>query len=367
MTAPACRVAVDASELGGGVRLRGMGHVLRRLLDGLSSEPAIDLVALVRPTTDLPDGVERIPVARWDLRPRLSHLEHDLRLPRDLRRTAADVVWSPSNHPPRRTRAPLVQTLHDLIPLSLPDRSTAQEARRWRRRAGRLRAARTVITVSRWSADETIRLLGVEPSRVEVVYNGVDPVFTPEPPESAVASDRRPYLLAVAAYGVHKALDVAMALVAALAEHGYPERLVIAGPQDEWMAARVAELVARAPRPDLVDVVGWVDDLPALYRGASALVCTSRAEGFGLPAAEAMACGVPVVAFANSAIPEVVGDAGVLVADGDLAAFVDALRRVLDSPNLAAELRAAGPQRAARFRWDSAVASYRDLLLAAAS
>src|SRR5947209_14635956 len=89
------------------------------------------------------------------------------------------------------------------------------------------------------------------------------------------------------------------------------------GPNDEWMRGRVDEVLARATRPDRVEVLGFVDDLVDLYRGASALVFTSRAEGFGLPIVEAMACGTPVVAFDNTSIPEVAGDAGVLVPDGE--------------------------------------------------
>lgn len=354
-------MVVDAHELGDGSRLRGMATVLRHLLDGLSRQPDLELVALARPRAPLPDGVERLELVRRDVRPRFAHLEHDLLLPRDLRRGRADVVWAPANHPPRLTPAPLVQTLHDLIPLSVPDPGTMQEARRWRRRATRVRAARTVVTDSRWSANQAIRLLDIDPSRVEIIHPGVDPVYAPGPPETTGS----PYLLTVAAFGAHKGMSVAMSVTAALAEEGYPHRLRLAGPQDEWMAARIAELVAGSPRPDRIDVLGWVDDLAAVYRGADAVVCTSQAEGFGLPVAEALACGTPVIAFANSAIPEVVGDAGVLVHDGDVTAFTAAVRRVLDSPTLANELRQAGPERAARFSWERAVSSYRDVLVAA--
>jgi glycosyltransferase involved in cell wall biosynthesis len=142
-----------------------------------------------------------------------------------------------------------------------------------------------------------------------------------------------------------------MDAVAALADAGLPHRLVIAGPQDEWLRAQVQRVLGAARRPDLVDVAGFVDDLPSLYRGATALLVTSRHEGFGLPALEAMACGTPVVAFANSAIPEVVGDGGILVDDGDVAELVRATRALIDDRALSRAQAAKGVQRASTFSW----------------
>ncbi len=91
------------------------------------------------------------------------------------------------------------------------------------------------------------------------------------------------------------------------------------------MESQIRAVVAASPRPDRVEVAGYVDDLAATYRRATALVMTSRCEGFGLPTLEAMACGTPVVSFSNSSLREVVGDGGVLVEDGDIAGMVDAL------------------------------------------
>jgi glycosyltransferase involved in cell wall biosynthesis len=255
-----------------------------------------------------------------------------------------------------------VQTVHDLIPLALPHPMSARDATRWRRRADVLRSARTVVAVSRWSADQVIGLFDVDPARVEVVHNGVEAAFTPgDAPESP------PYLLVVSAWGPHKGFAEAVALAGAIAEAGYPHVLRLAGVHGAWAEERLGEVVDASARPDRVEVLGWVDDLPALYRGASALLCTSRAEGFGLPALEALACGTPVVAFDNTALPEVLGDAGVLVADGDVTAMAEAVGRVLDDASLAADLRARGPARAAQFSWDATVAGYHEVLVAAAN
>ena len=355
------RVAVDGFQLGDGSERRGFGTVVRRLLTGLGAEPDLRLAVLGAPSTAVPPGATLVPVRRHRWRPRLAAIEHEVRLPLDLRRVHADVVLSPASFPPRRSPAPLVQVLHDLTPLVFPHPFTAHEAGRWRRSAPALRRAERIVAISRSTARQGIEQLGLDPARVEVIHHGSDPAFTP----GGAPDGGEPYVLSVGAYGPHKGFAEAMAVIGALATQGYPHRLRIVGPQDDWMLARIAELVAASPRPDRVDVLGWVPDLVGEYRGAATLLFTSRAEGFGLPLLEAMGCGTPVVAFDNTSIPEVVGDAALVVADGDVAAATRAACAVLDDPTVTARLRAAGPERAATFRWDRAISAYADAVRAA--
>jgi glycosyltransferase involved in cell wall biosynthesis len=241
-----------------------------------------------------------------------------------------------------------VQTVHDLIPLAYDDAEFAIERRRWRRYGPRVTGAAAVITPSRHSADHAVAALGLDPGRVHVIPHGVEPQFRPDP--DAPPADQ-PYVLFVGAWGPHKGYAEAMETVAAIADAGHPHRLVVAGRQDDWMRAQIQRVLDAARRPDLVDVAGFVDDLPALYRGADALIVTSRHEGFGLPALEAMACGTPVVAFANTSIPEVVGDGGRLVPDGDVGALVRGLSGVLDDEMVRRSLVRRGLARAAQFSW----------------
>lgn len=351
------RVLIDGYALSDGSERRGIGTVLKRLIPGLAAHPEISVKVLAAPTVTLPDRAERIPLHRRAPR-RLRILEHDLRLPVEVARSASDVLLSPSQHPPRRSSIPWIQTLHDLIPLTWPHPLLAADERRWKRVGQRLRQASAVVAVSQFSADEGIRHLSLDPALVRVIPPGVDhAVFHP-----GAATADVPYLLKVGAWGAHKGFAEALEVIARLADAGYPHRLVLAGPQDAWMMSRVHADVIASPRPDIVDVAGYVDDLAATYRGATALLMTSRSEGFGLPAVEAMACGTPVVAFANSSLPEVVGDGGVLVDDGNVDQMVRALRHLIDSPAMRTELAGRAVTRASRYQWGVTIDSYVELI-----
>jgi glycosyltransferase involved in cell wall biosynthesis len=163
----------------------------------------------------------------------------------------------------------------------------------------------------------------------------------------------RSYVLFVGTVEPRKGIDVLLAAHDALRRQGHPDlRLVIAGPPG-W---------GETPALDGPGVVapGRIDEatLDALYRGAAVLAVPSRSEGFGLPALEAMARGCPVVASQAGALPEVVGDAGLLVAPGDPEALATALARILSDDSLAASLGAAGHRRAATFTWSACTAAH---------
>jgi glycosyltransferase involved in cell wall biosynthesis len=352
------RVLVDGRELTGMGRYSGLGTFTRGLLGGLSRQGSVEVRALATDPGTVPVGVEPIRMwRRFDER-RRSIYEHEALISLDVVRCRSDVVYSPVLSGIPFTGRPYVQTLHDVIPLVLPDPDLAQLRRWWSRWARAYRRADAVVAVSRYTADEGIRLLDLDPSRIHVAHNGVNAEFSPRPSGEA---DDPPYVLVVSEYSARKRFGDAFAVIGALADAGYPHRLKVAGRVQHQFRDEVDELVRGAPRPDRIDMLGFVDDLPELYRGATAFLCCSSYEGFGLPVAEAMASGVPVVSYANSSLTEVVGDAGMLVRDGDVVAMIEAARALLDEPVRRSDLREAGLARASAFSWDACASAYADV------
>lgn len=356
-------VWLDATQLSPASASSGVGTYVSHLLEALAVRRDVDVLALTTEDATLPPGVQNMTVKRRLQSGRSSAIEQELRRTLEIRRRHGAVFHNPNTHPPAACPRPWVQTLHDVIPLVYDDPVMSVLKKRFERFGPRYRRADAVIAVSRHAADEGIRLWNLDPARIEVIHHGVGARFRAAPGGPADP----PYVSVVAEFSKRKGFDVAFSVVAELAASGYPHRLVVAGKVQPWYAAEFETLVAAAPRPDRLEVLGFVDDLPAVYRGSSVHLVTSRYEGFGFPALEAMASGVPVVAFANSSIPEVVGDAGVLVPDGDVAAMVRAVRRVLDDPVLRSELSQAGLERAGAFTWAASAARHAEVYARVAS
>ena len=359
MTLP---VLLDAQSLRAGVPATGTGTSAAGLLGALAELDDLAVSALAGPDAPLPDGVAAVTVARRATRPRAALMENSVRLPLEVwrHRSGGAVFHGLSFHPAPLLRAPWVQTLHDVIPLAYPSPDLEALRRRWVRLAPRYRRASAVIAVSRHAADDGLRHLGLSGDRIHVIPHGVDPSFVPgDGPADP------PYLLTVGEFSHRKGLAKAYDVMDALADAGYPHRLVVAGRDHGRFEPSV--LRASCRHPDRIELRGVVDDLVPLYQGASALLMTSRYEGFGLPTLEAMACGVPVVAFANSAVTEVVGHGGQLVPDGETDAMTTAVRRVLDSADAAAEWRASGLAQAATFTWATSARLHAEVYRAVAA
>jgi glycosyltransferase involved in cell wall biosynthesis len=350
-------VLIDATALGDDSAYRGIGTYVRHLVSALAADEGLSLAALVRAGTAMPPGVQSV-VVRRSAPGRFRRVEQDLRLPIDLRRHRAGVFHGPALNPPRRIEGPWVQTLHDLIPLVYDDAELAVERRWLRRQIRRYRAADAVIAVSRYTAQQGIALLGLDPRRVEVIPHGVDSAFRPGPERRDAEP---PSLLMVGEYSKRKGYAEAFAAIGALADRGYPHVLRTSGRIAPWVAPITDALRAQASHPERIELLGFVDDLVGEYQRASVVIVPSRYEGFGLPVLEAMACGTPVVAFANSSVTEVVGDAGVLVTDGDVAGLVAAISSLLDDPERWSELEARGRERAATFTWERSAAAHAEL------
>jgi glycosyltransferase involved in cell wall biosynthesis len=345
----------------------GTGTYVRELTAALRElEPSLDLQVLLPRWDDRPSGA--MPRGM-----RLDRLRRDRRLRRAVweltgvaraaRADRPDLLHIPHFSAPVRPGVPLVVTIHDVIPLTLPE-YRASPAMRLHLAAIRrtVRSARRVLTPSRAAADDVARVLGFPVERIRVTPEAAAPSLRPPTdPASAHEAVRRfgvrgRYVFNVGGLDVRKNLPVLIeAFAIASARLDEPLQLVIAGSPHSGNPAVFPPLepVLRRFGVEKTTILpGRISeaDKLALYQAADLYVTPSLYEGFGLTALEAMACGVPTIAANRTSLPEVVGDGGLLVEprpEAVAAAMVD----VLSNPDRTAALRARGLSRARCFTW----------------
>jgi glycosyltransferase involved in cell wall biosynthesis len=354
----------------------GIGVYTRELIRALAAEDGGPSYLLFFQNAELEAQTAR--QTGFNLNPRFSSAilpygifspVNQLRLPDRLRREAIDLFHSPNYMIPllafplrRRGGIACVVTLHDAIPLKFPDHAPRSRKRRlffifrWlMRQVGR--RADAILTVSHTSQRDLAACLNFSPAeagRIQVVYNGVNPIFKPTETRPDPANPtRRRNLLYVGRADPYKNLPNLIRGFADLVRQApFPVHLTLAGARDP----RYPEAPALARELGLDSRVTWVDrleesQLVQAYQQADALVMPSRYEGFGLPVAEAMACGTPVVCGQCGALEEVAGRAGLFVNPEDPADLATTLLFLLTQPGFAAEKSRQGPLQAARFSW----------------
>ena len=345
------RLGIDVRKLGDG----GIGEYTREtLIAARALRPELEIVAFGDPEGRqlLPLDVEWVPVTAG----KYGLAEH-FALPAAARGRALDLFHAPHYVLPLSLREPAVVTVHDLIHIVVPRSSARALYARVMIRAACHRARR-VIAVSETTARDLRERLGVSADKIRVIPNGVAERFRPLPKDEvdralATIGVERPYVLFVGNCLPHKNVET---LVEAWDRLPEPRpRLVLCGNGFErFPRVRQAIAAARgAKRIRILDRSGR-DDLVALYNGAEVLATASRYEGFGLPVVEAMACGTPVLASDAGAIPEVAGDAALLVPPHRVDTIATELYRLLTDGGLRAELVEKGKRRAARFSWTEA-------------
>jgi len=331
------RVAFD--ETGFELDATGSARAARCLRDALTARPDVELVSIAQP----PNRGGRI------LRGLVRELAwYPLELPRRARAARVDALHCPMPlAPSRRLTLPVLVTVNDAIPWDHPEwlsRAHALHARLVL--APAMRHAAQVLVPSQHTRERLLaRVRGLSPDRVAVTPYGIDSRFSPGPgPPGAT-----PYLLAVGTLQPRKNLEAALRAFERLAVDGYEHRLVVVGARG-WRDAELLATVRRSAVANRIDLKGRVEELELLmlYRGADCLMYPSRAEGFGFPPLEAMACGTPVVCSAAGSLPEVTGAAALVVEPGDAAGLAAAVERAVRDP---APLRAAGLAQAQRFSW----------------
>ncbi|MPZ22991.1 MAG: glycosyltransferase [Dehalococcoidia bacterium] len=348
------RVAIDLSWLP--PRPAGAARYALELLDGLSSLPDDG----VRFVVFSPPGALDRSAARADQRfvideglPRSRAARigwEQAVLPLRLRKDRPDVLHVPHSQAPLLTSGvPVVVTFHDVTYEIFGERYP------WLRRTYYRAAARIArqkaglaIAVSECVAGDLVQRLGLERPGIRVIPEAAGRRFTPatraqiEDVRRRYALGRR-YVLSVGSIEPGKGRESLSAAMRALRADGFEHDLVVAG-QTAWGVEA---------RPDGARYLGYVpdEDLPALYSGCDVFAFPSLYEGFGLPLLEAMACGAPVVATSSSAIPEVAGDAALLVTPGSPPSLADGLRQVLEDEEARRGMIERGLSRAACFSW----------------
>ncbi|MCX5885752.1 MAG: glycosyltransferase family 1 protein [Proteobacteria bacterium] len=298
-------------------------------------------------------------------------------VPKKLRKAGATLYHSPYYLMPYFSWVPTVLTCHDLIPLVYPQYFTSGQRLIFRlAHILALKAARKVIAVSHATKADLIRYFSVDPQRIAVIPEAADTCFQPQLPDRIAAVLRKyalpeKYVLYVGSNKPHKnlqrlieawkivsfgirgsGLGICQIPQSPVPNPQSPIKLVIAGHWDERYP-EAKKLSEESGLKDKVLFIGPVEDfdLPALYSGAQLFVFPSLYEGFGLPVIEAMACGVPVLCSSVSSLPEVAGDAALLVDPQDVATLATAISQVLTDDGLRGQMREKGLRQSAQFSW----------------
>jgi glycosyltransferase involved in cell wall biosynthesis len=355
-------IGVDASRLTAGQRT-GTEQYIAHLLPALLALPGPERFRLYfnRPPAALPP-LPAHAEARVIPFPRLwTHV----RLARELRRQPPDLLFVPAHVLPFPCPAPAVVTVHDLGYLRFPA-AHPWPARRYLDLGTRwsAHAARRVIAVSAATKRDLVERYGVPAGKIDVVYHGVAAHFRPPADPAAARATvealgvRPPYILAVGTIQPRKNYPRLIAALARLRAEGHDLRLVIVG-RTGWLAAETLAAPAACGVASHVLFAGYLPDtaLPALYAQAACVALVSLHEGLGMPAAEALACGAPLVCAGTSALPEVAGAAALYCDPASVDSIAAALRTALTDAERRAQLRALGLARAATFTWERCAAA----------
>lgn len=373
------RVCVEASPVVH--RQAGLGRYATGLIQGLlTHDPDGDYAIaynepkhsrLRAPLSKLPRYTSSLGHKPWRIRNALTYFGAP---PMEMSLPGVSIYHSTGHLLPRLRRIRTVFTLHDLIPLLFPEYHLPMNRIFLRLMMPRfLDEADAIIAVSENTRQDAADLLGIEPTRVTVISEGVDPHFHPVTDPIKLDAVRAAYglpqrfILYVSTIEPRKNHGMLLEAYAALRKKDSDVRLVLVG-ELGWLWQDFLGDVERSGFGREVSLIGYVPDadLPALISAATVFACPSLYEGFGLPALEAMACGTAVVCSDAASLPEVVGQAGILCDPNDVEAWQHSLSVVLEDEELRSDLEARGKERAASFTWEEVARATRgvyDLVL----
>lgn len=352
--------------------LTGVGHYTRQLLAALRELPEqVDLHVFMAALAGAPREPAQLapkPVNPAARQPRESRMRQSWAVRRVLQsiyragfrtRVWRYALYHEPNHIPIRCAVPTVTTIHDLSALAHPDWHPDDRLRWYERdfEAG-VRQTRRFIAASEFTKRDMIKRLGIDASRIDVTYQAPRPSFTGDSGPTAQEVCRqyelpRHFFLFVGTLEPRKNVVGLLEAYAALpADLRARFPLVLAGGWG-WKMEQIHGLIAAHGIASTTRLLGYVHDqvLAGLYAACTALVWPTFYEGFGLPPLEAMACSAPVITSAVTSLPEVVGNAGVLLDPRNTNAWTESMRRMAEDDDWRADWQQRGAARAAQFSW----------------
>ncbi len=369
------RIAIDytaAHEQTGGI-----GRYVRELTAALASIDQSNAYRLFVAGAS-PAELPRPPASnfRWSattITPRwLSRIWHRARLPLPVELFTGNIDLFHATDfvlPPTLPQTRTVLTVHDLSFVHVPNSaSPALKAYLDRVVPRSVQKADRILADSQATKQDLIQLYGIDASKISVLLCGVDEHFKPVSEPHEIERIRRKYgltgkdyILSVGTVQPRKNYSRVIEALAEIRAHGHELHYVIAGGEG-WLEDEMHHTIARRDLADYVQLLGYVDDadLPALYSAAQALVMVSLYEGFGLPVLEAMACGTPVITSNLSSLPEVAGEAALMVDPYDVPAIQDAILRLQNSTERQ-RLIAAGYSQVKQFNWKRSAAQLKSI------
>jgi glycosyltransferase involved in cell wall biosynthesis len=376
------KVALNAQLLSAAASYRSAGirRAIYHLLAELPSLAGDDQLHVYAPDAPANRRLLRVPGVTAHLnvlpmdRPAVRIAWEQAILPIELVHARADLLHALGFVSPFAWRGPTIVTTYDLSFMRFPhlfNRGNRMYLRNFCPPS--LRRADRVITISEHARQDVIELCGVRPERVTAILLAADERFTPASSD-AVAAFRahhnlpERFVLYLGTLEPRKNVALLVRAYATLRQQGSVDHLLVLAGARGWQYDPIFELVRELGLEPYVRFPGFVqDEEQALwYSSATVFAFPSLYEGFGLPLLEAMACGTPVVASRASSLPEVVGDAGMLVDPESSDELSAALRRILDDASYHARLASAGLARAQTFSWRKTAAEtiqvYRDVL-----
>ena len=340
----------------------GIGQYILHLVNSLAEIDRENEYVLLQSRKDETTILEQPNFRRVSLWTPSHHRLERYALNVELMRLGLDVLHSPDFIPPHRPSCRSVITVHDLAFLLYPHFLTKESARYYGHIDEAVRWTDHIIAVSQSTRRDTIQHLGVPEDKITVVHEAANPIFRPIDRQQArdQVRDRHgvdaPFVLFVSTIEPRKNVPTLLRAIWQLVEC-YKEQvhLVLAGGKG-WLFEDAFAVVDELDLDDRVHFVGRVtsEELLSLYNAAELLAHPAFYEGFGLPPLEAMACGLPVVVSNVASLPEVVGDAGLLIDPHDVDELTVAMWRMLNDPDLRQEMIGKGHRQAARFSWERA-------------